>query len=116
MSQPQSMTVKGALIGAAITTFISWNSGRYNRLGLLLKRWKLVRYFVAPKPSPNNFMFEITKYHNPFLNTVANNFYCYSGEPGIGKSFHFQHMIAKESFVRPSLYISFKTVGRESNF
>lgn len=57
MSQPQSMTVKGALIGAAITTFISWNSGRYNRLGLLLKRWKLVRYFVSPKPSPNNFMF-----------------------------------------------------------
>lgn len=47
---------------------------------------------------------------------MANNFFCYSGEPGIGKSFHFQYLIAQESLVRPTLYVSFKSTGREVNF
>lgn len=93
LSQPQSMTVKGALIGSAITAFISWNSGRYSRIGTFLKRWRFIRFFVSPKQHFGSFL--ITNYHRPLLNTVANNFYCYSGEPGIGKSYHFQLLVAK---------------------
>lgn len=113
-SQPQSMTVKGALIGAVITAFISWNTGRYSRIGTFIKRWRFLRFFAGEKDRPHSF--PITNYHHPLLDTVANNFYCYSGEPGIGKSFHFQLMMAKESTARPSLYVSFKTIGRENNF
>lgn len=113
-SQPQSMTVKGALIGSAITAFISWNSGRYSRIGTFIKRWRFIRFFVSPKQHFGSFL--LTNYHRPLLNTVANNFYCYSGEPGIGKSYHFQLLVSKESTVRPSLYVSFKSLGREVNF
>jgi len=104
------MTFKGGLIGAAITALISWNSGRYNRLGYFFRRCKFIRFFVDKKPQATSS--SITNYHHPPLHTVANNFYCYSGEPGIGKSFHFRELAAKESIMRPSLYIAFKTVGR----
>ena len=58
----------------------------------------------------------MTSYDEPQLNSVASNFFCYSGEPGIGKSYHFQHLVAKESVMRPAMYISFKTVGKDINF
>lgn len=108
------MTVKGALIGAVLTAFISWNTGRYSKIGTFRKRWRFLRWFVGEKDQP--FSFPITNYHHPLLETVANNFYCYSGEPGIGKSYHFQLVIAQESLRRPALYVSFKTIGRENNF
>lgn len=108
------MTVKGALIGAVITAFISWNTGRYSRIGTFLKRWRFMRSFVRVKEKPLSF--PITNYHHPLLDTVANNFYCYSGEPGIGKSIHFQDLISQESIKRPALYVSFKSMGRENNF
>jgi hypothetical protein len=107
------MTVRGALIGAVITAFISWNTGRYSRIGTFLKRWRFMRSFVDRKEKPLSF--PITNYHHPLLGTVANNFYCYSGEPGIGKSVHFQNLISLESAVRPALYVTFKSIGRENN-
>jgi hypothetical protein len=58
----------------------------------------------------------LTLYNHPPLNTVANNFFCYSGEPGIGKSYHFLSLIFKESLIRPTLYISFKATGKDANF
>jgi len=74
---PQQMTIKGALIGATITAFISWNSGRYSRIGQAIKRFKFSRSFINYK----NFkcLSILTNYNEPQLNTVANNFFCYSG-------------------------------------
>lgn len=46
-----------------------------------------MRSFVEQKEKLLSF--PITNYHHPLLDIVANNFYCYSGEPGIGKSIHF---------------------------
>ena len=110
----ESPTVKGGVIGAIFTAFVSWNTGRHGRIGGFLKRWKFIRYFIMQK-QVNKFC-DITNYHHTCLDIAANNFYCYSGESGVGKSRHFQHVITKESLDRPSLYVSFKAVGREVNF
>jgi len=45
------MYYKGGFIGAAITAFASWNTGRYNRIGHFIRRWKFIRYFVSTKPA-----------------------------------------------------------------
>jgi hypothetical protein len=45
----QTMTIRGGLIGAAITAFLSWNTGKYNRIGLAIKRAKFIRSFIAMK-------------------------------------------------------------------
>lgn len=58
----------------------------------------------------------MTQYDEPQLKSVVSNFFCYSGQPGIGKSFHFQNLVSKESLLRPALYLSFKTVGKDTNF
>lgn len=89
----QQWTIKGALIGATITAFISWNSGRYSRVGQAIKRFKFVRNFINYKKL--NCLPILTNYYEPQLNTVANNFFCYSGEPGIGKSYHFRYIAAR---------------------
>lgn len=44
------MYYRGGLIGAAITAFASWNTGRYNRIGHYIRRWKLIRHLVSIKP------------------------------------------------------------------
>jgi len=44
------MYYKGGIIGAAVTAFASWNTGRYNRIGHFFRRWKFIRYFVSTKP------------------------------------------------------------------
>lgn len=93
-----------------ITAFVTWNSSAHGRIGKLLSHWKFVRHFVSPKPLAT--YCHITNYHHACFDIAANNFYCYSGESGIGKSLHFQQMISQESYVRPSLYVSFKAVGR----
>lgn len=41
---------------------------------------------------------------------------CFSGESGIGKSFHFENIAYLESLVRPSLYLSFKASGKGPTF
>jgi hypothetical protein len=43
------MTIRGGLIGAAITAFLSWNTGKYNRIGLAIKRAKFIRSFISIK-------------------------------------------------------------------
>jgi hypothetical protein len=45
----QQMTIKGALIGATITAFISWNSGRYSKIGQAIKRFRFIRNFINYK-------------------------------------------------------------------
>jgi len=102
------------VLGALITGFVSWNTGHNGRIGKFLKHWNFVRHLISPK-SYSNFC-PITDYHHTDLDIAANNFYCYSGESGIGKSRHFQQLIANESIIRPTLYVSFKAVGRKANF
>jgi len=108
------MTIRGGLIGIAITAFLSWNTGKYNKIRNAIRRTKFVRNFFSIKKIYGLPM--MTSYDEPQLNSVASNFFCYSGEPGIGKSYHFQHLVAKESVMRPAMYISFKTVGKDINF
>lgn len=108
------MTIRGGLIGATITAFLSWNTGKYNKIGIALRRFKFVRHFISLKKISGLPM--MTQYDEPQLNSVASNFFCYSGEPGIGKSYHFQNLVSKESLIRPALYLSFKTVGKDTNF
>lgn len=108
------MTIRGGLIGAAITMFLSWNTGKYNKIGIAIRRAKFVRSFIGIKNISGLPM--MTHYDEPQLNAVASNFFCYSGEPGIGKSYHFLNLVAKESLIRPTLYLSFKTVGKDTNF
>ena len=57
-----------------------------------------------------------TNYYTPNLSTVMNNFICFSGEAGIGKSYHFQDMAYKNSGVRPAIYIAFKAAGKDTTF
>ena len=102
--------VRGGLLGAFITLLINWNMGRHGKIGTFLKHWTFVRHFIKPKHYAK--FCPITNYHHPQLDIAANNFYCYSGESGIGKSRHFQNVVSKESVVRPALYLSFKAVGR----
>lgn len=108
------MVLRGGLIGAAITMFVSWNTGKYNKIGIALRRARFVRYFIGIKNISGLPM--MTHYDKPQLNSVVSNFFCYSGEPGIGKSYHFLNLAANESLVRPTLYLSFKTVGKNTNF
>lgn len=105
-----SPIVRGGIIGAMVTAVLSWNNNRHGKIGRFLKRWHFIRHFVASK---TYFGYcPITNYHHSHLDIAANNFYCYSGAPGIGKSRHFQALVSKESLKRPTLYISFKGVGR----
>lgn len=108
------MTIRGGLIGVAITMFLSWNTGKYNKIGIAIRRAKFIRYFISIKQLTG--LPIISHYDEPQLNSVASNFFCYSGEPGIGKSYHFQNLVAKESLNRPTLFLSFKTVGKDTNF
>ena len=87
------MMILGGLIGVVITAFLSWNTGRCNKIGLALKRASFVRHFIALKKISG--LSIMTRYDEPQLNSVASNFFCYSGEPGIGKSYHFQNLVAK---------------------
>jgi hypothetical protein len=112
--QTQNMTIRGGLIGATITAFLSWNTGKYNKIGIAIRRAKFIRSFITMKKIIG--LPIMTHYDEPQLNSVASNFFCYSGEPGIGKSHHFQNLVAKESLFRPTLYLSFKTVGKDTNF
>jgi hypothetical protein len=57
----QQMTIKGALIGATITAFISWNSGRYSKIGQAIKRFKFTRNFINYKKF--NCLQILTKYN-----------------------------------------------------
>ncbi len=91
--QTQTLTIRGGLIGVAITAFLSWNTGRYNKIGLALRRAAFVRHFITLKKISG--LPIMTQYDEPQLNSVASNFFCYSGEPGIGKSYHFQNLVAK---------------------
>lgn len=43
------MTIRGGLIGVAITAFLSWNTGKYNKIGIAMRRLKFIRYFITPK-------------------------------------------------------------------
>ena len=52
----------------------------------------------------------------PNLENPMNNFSCFSGEAGIGKSSHFQKLAYMNSGVRPVLYLSFKSSGKEGTF
>lgn len=108
------MAIRGGLIGVAITAFLSWNTGKYNKIGLALRRIKFIRHFLSLKKISG--LPIMTQYDEPQLKSVASNFFCYSGEPGIGKSYHFQNLVSKESLIRPALYLSFKTVGNNTNF
>lgn len=58
----------------------------------------------------------VTNYYTPVLDTVMNNFFCFSGEAGIGKSYHFQNMSYTQSGIRPALYVAFKSSGRDATF
>ena len=69
--------LRGALIGAAVSAFLSWNGGRYNRIGAAIKRSKFIRNFILTKEKP--LMAIATNYYTPVLDTVMNNFFCFSG-------------------------------------
>jgi hypothetical protein len=106
--------IRGGLIGVAISALVSWNGGRYSRVGAALKRWKFTRNFILVKRKPD--MPITTNYFVPAVDSVMNNFMCFSGEAGIGKSYHFQQMSYEQSGVRPSIYLSFKASGRDATF
>ena len=106
--------LRGGLIGVAISAFVSWNAGRYSRVGSALKRWKFARNFILIKQKP--LMPITTNYYVPVLDTVMNNFFCFSGEAGIGKSYHFQNIAYIQSENRPALYLAFKSSGKNDNF
>lgn len=106
--------IRGGLIGVAISALISWNSGRYNRVGSAIRRLNFIRNFIKVNKKP--LMPLLTNYYTPNLSVVVNNFICYSGEPGIGKSYHFQNMAYTQSGVRPSIYLAFKASGKDTTF
>jgi hypothetical protein len=93
---------------------IGFNAGKYSRLGAVRKRLRFIRRFISAKhqlPLPL-----YTNYFYPNHKTVSMNFKCFSGEAGIGKSYHFQNMVYLESLVRPALYLSFKATGQGTTF
>lgn len=106
--------IRGGLIGIAISAMVTYNSGRYSRIGAAFRRIKFVRNFIKVNKKP--LMPLLTNYYTPNLSTVVNNFICYSGEPGIGKSYHFQDMSYTQSGVRPSIYLAFKAAGKDTSF
>lgn len=107
--------VRGGLIGVAVSALLSWNSGKYSRLGIFRKRWQFVRTFIMVNRKPNLPRL-FTNYYIPALDTVVKNFMCYSGEAGIGKSSHFQYMAYTQSGIRPAMYIAFKASGKDATF
>lgn len=68
---------------------------------------------VNRKPS---FSQVFTSYYTPPLDTVVKNFMCYSGQAGIGKSSHFMNLAYTQSGIRPALYLSFKSSGKDATF
>ncbi len=97
-----------------MTSLIGFNAGKYSRLGAVRKRLRFVRNFIVSSPKLPLPLY--TNYFYPNHKTVTTNFKCFSGESGIGKSYHFKHMSYLESLVRPSLYLSFKASGQGSTF
>ena len=112
--QYQTYMLRGGLIGVAISGFISWNTGRYSRIGSAFRRMRFTRNFILTNQKP--IMPICTNYYTPNLSTVVNNFICYSGEAGIGKSYHFQNMAYENSGVRPAVYLAFKASGKDASF
>ena len=106
--------IRVGLIGAAVSGFLRWNAGRYSRVGSAFRRWRFVRNFILTNQKPVTTVF--TNYYTPNLDVVVNNFICYSGDAGIGKSSHFQNMAYQNSGIRPALYIAFKASGKNNTF
>lgn len=70
--------IRGGLIGVAISALISWNAGKYSRLGIIRKRWQFIRSFIMVNRKPE--MSQVfTNYYSPPLDSVVKNFMCYSG-------------------------------------
>lgn len=107
--------IRGGLIGVAVSAILSWNAGRYSRLGIFRKRWKFIRNFIMVNRKPEIPQL-FTNYYTPCLDTVVKNFMCYAGEAGIGKSTHFMNLAYQQSGIRPALYLSFKASGRDATF
>lgn len=61
-------------------------------------------------------MIPFTNYFTPNLKTVNKNILCFSGQPGIGKSYHFRNIAYQQSLKRPALYVSFKASGTNQTF
>jgi hypothetical protein len=70
--------IKGGLIGMVVSALISWNTGKYTRLGSFRKKWSFVRKFIMSNPKPT-IPTLLTFYHQPNIDTVVKNFMCYSG-------------------------------------
>lgn len=70
--------VRGGMIGIAVSALLSWNSGKYSRLGIFRKRWQFIRTFIMVNRKPNMPAL-FTNYYVPTLDTVVKNFMCYSG-------------------------------------
>lgn len=106
--------IRGGLIGVFISGLLSWNMGRHSRIGSAFRRMRFTRNFILANQKPTMTLF--TNYYTPNLSTVVNNFICYSGEAGIGKSYHFQNMAYSNSGVRPAIYLAFKASGNGVTF
>ena len=91
LSNPEYL-LRGGIIGACVTAFISWNSRKVSKIGVFYRKWKLTRTFIIPKQAPTHPPF--TSYFLPPMDRAMNNFLCYSGEPGIGKSYHSRNVAA----------------------
>lgn len=88
---------------------IAVNANRYSRIEVLRKKYRFIRKLIDRKRKPD--LIPFSDYFYPNLRTVTKNFMCFSGESGIGKSYHFEYMAYQESFIRPVLYLSFKSTG-----
>lgn len=107
--------IRGGLIGVLVSALISWNTGKYSRLGVFKKRWQFIRRFIMVNRKPTAPTM-VTNYHYPILNNVVKNFMCYSGEAGVGKSTHFMSLAFTQSGIRPAIYLSFKSAGKDATF
>ena len=83
----ESSIIRGGLVGAILTAAIGFNAGKYSRLGAIRKRSRFLRSFITINRKPEIIAF--SNYFYPNLKTVTKNFMCFSGESGIGKSYHF---------------------------
>ena len=86
----ESSIIRGGLVGAILTAAIGFNAGKYSRLGALRKRLKFLRKLITVNKKPS--MVPFTRYFYPNIKTVTKNILCFSGEQGVGKSYHFQRM------------------------
>lgn len=107
--------IRGGVIGLVLSALLSWNAGKYSRLGIFRKRWRFIRHFIMVNQKPNIPVL-VTHYYQPYLDTVVKNFMCYSGEAGIGKSTHFMNLAYTQSGIRPALYLAFKASGKDATF